>query len=59
MEAIVLSLLLHVPPAIPSDKVITEPTQTDDRPVITPADDAERTVIDAVSTVVKHALDTE
>lgn len=42
MVAIVVSLLLHVPPVVPSVRVIVEPTHTRDGPVI--GIGAERTV---------------
>ena len=36
-EAIAALLVIHVPPEVPSVKVIFEPTQTDEGPAIEPA----------------------
>ena len=47
--ALVLSLLLHVPPEAPSVSEIWEPVQTDEAPVIEPALGTVTTVTDAVA----------
>ena len=46
--AIVLLLLAHEPPPVESDKVVDEPRQTDDAPVIDEAGTTELTVTTCV-----------
>jgi hypothetical protein len=59
IDAIELSLLLHMPPDTVSERVTVAPGQTDAGPDIEPALGAVITVIDTVTLVAPHALITE
>lgn len=58
-EAMEALLVLHVPPLVVSTKTVLKPAQTDEAPVILPAEGAALTVIDLVATAVPQIPVTE